>query len=85
MTNISATETLLTALRKKNCSATEANTLSGLGLSDPARAMRRLAQRGLVEQHATKRGPVVNEAGHKVWRITSAGREHIRTALKATV
>lgn len=81
MTPLSATETLLTALRKKNCTSSLANTLSSAGLTDPARALRKLSARGFVEQHVTKAGPVV-QGREKVWRITSAGREYINSRLR---
>lgn len=82
MTPLSATESLLIALRKKNCTASLANTLASAALADPGRALRKLSARGFVEQHVTKAGPVV-EGKEKVWRITSAGREYISSRLKA--
>lgn len=78
---LSASDTLLTVLRKKNCTAYAANLLAGSPLADPARALRKLSDRGLVAQHEVKSGHVfLGEA--KVWAITKAGREYITNKLK---
>lgn len=73
-------DSLLLNLRKRNCTAREAN--EGVGLEDAPRTLRRLNAAGYVTQATTSRGPTVRD-GQKVWAITTSGREYIKARLKA--